>query len=436
MQVTKENINIKEKIDRLIDKFSEVDWTHREGIAEELCAIGESAIAHLQNRLENPKPTDNKDTKYWVIEVLGKIGGKSVISPLLKLVTSSYEERKKKYKHDVQFISQYKIYALRALKEIHSEIVIEPVVKSFAINPWHVNKVAAELLISFGERSIFPLIKEIENFQNKDYLHWPIKVLGILKVRQAIPIFMKMLLNKKFSLKYEVIQAIGEINYVDEQLIETLKNMLLSTKDWFMRKAIINAFGKLKVVEAADVIIQFLNDEELVVQSTAADALVNIGMCKESKDNLTCKNMLLEYLEKTDKTYRYYIPLIIAKIQDKDLTKQLIPILLKYFKIENNSMEIASNYKTHVSEIYAIIQAFGTTKLVETVPHLINIYHKIDNTFLKKTIVESLGKIGTDEAIKFIKSLSKNEPWHIREAIKYALKVQWLRDTEKSDKFD
>ena len=122
---------IKPLIEMLKDKL----WLVRKSAAKGLVLIGEKAISELMSCME----TSDENTKYWIANVLGKIG-EPALPELVRILREGSKD--------------LRMYAVMALGEFRNEKAIFPLINAFSDEAWPVRNSAASALINFGNLAL------------------------------------------------------------------------------------------------------------------------------------------------------------------------------------------------------------------------------------------------------------------------------------------
>lgn len=208
----------------IISILSDRAWHKRESAARVLHEWGQEVVGLIQNRLD----ISNPDEFYWLLFVLGHIGGEQAFATIRKNLSHTDSE-----------IKSYAIRALAHHKGIENARPLYPLLND---KNWAVRKLVFEQLLGF-EQTIIDDLRKI-----------------ILSPSQAAP--------------HSVIALFVKIGQ-DSILPELQK--IFDNGSFQMRFAIISALGELGTSNAIDFIIVALADPSWAIRKTAGEQLTKLG---------------------------------------------------------------------------------------------------------------------------------------------------------------
>ncbi|MDN5278010.1 MAG: adenylate cyclase [Clostridiales bacterium] len=208
----------------IISVLSDKAWHKREAAARILNEWGSEISEIIQNRLDESNP----DEFYWLLNVLGHIGGEQSFAVIRKYLNHAD--------------SEVKSYAIRALTQHKSIENARPLYPLLNDQNWAVRKLVFEQLLSFG----------------------PV-VLDDLR---------KIILSPSQNAPHTVIALFVKIG--QDEVIQELKK-IYGTGNFQMRFAIISALGELGSSDAIDFIITSLSDPSWAIRKSAGEQLLKLG---------------------------------------------------------------------------------------------------------------------------------------------------------------
>ncbi|QQS35464.1 MAG: HEAT repeat domain-containing protein [Ignavibacteriales bacterium] len=182
--------------------------------------------------------------------------------------------------------------------------------------------------------------------------------------------------------KAEIINQL-EDETADETVVEKLCS-LLSDEDKWVR---FSASVKLKALSNSKIpfmLVKFIPSPDIALRNLAGDILLN---CRSNP-----VTALTEFLPTGNDDDKKFAADLLGLIGDKNAAPSIIQLL----KSSDND-----------NVILACLEAFGNMQCDAAVDDIITIYDK--NEVFKPTAVEALGKIGSDDALRFIISRYEDE---------------------------
>jgi len=258
-------IGSKEAVEPLTEQLCEDSWTIRKAAAEALWEIGQPAVKRLITNLS----AENPDIQFWSIQILGEIGDKEAVQPLIKKLDDGEQNEEKK------------ISIIKALGEIEDDSAIDTLIEQLGSSSWFVRRAAGEALWQIGPPAIKPLIKSL-NSNIIDIRYWCAKVLGEMQAREATADLLKLLKDEEWSIRSGAAYALGEIG--EESSAEELMKYLEDPNE-IVRKNVVIALGQIGDAKAIHSSSEALEDESEWVRRYAAETLEKL---KEKKidDNI------------------------------------------------------------------------------------------------------------------------------------------------------
>ena len=244
----------------LIGQLGEDSWTIRKAAAEALWEIGQPAVEELIIQLK----AANADIQFWSIQILGEIGDKEAVQPLIEKL------------HDGEQNEEKKISIIKALGEIEDESAIDTLIEQLGSSSWFVRRAAGEALWQIGSPAIEPLTRSLKS-TIVDIRYWCSKVLGEMQAREATPDLIALLKDEEWSIRSGAAYALGEIG--DESAAEELMKCLDDPNE-IVRKNVVIALGQIGDAKAIHSSTGALEDESEWVRRYAAETLEKL---KEKK---------------------------------------------------------------------------------------------------------------------------------------------------------
>ncbi|MEW6709137.1 MAG: HEAT repeat domain-containing protein [Candidatus Riflebacteria bacterium] len=259
----------------VISVLSDRAWHKREAASKILHEWGENIVEIIQQKLNEGNP----DEFYWLLNVLGHIGGENAFTVIRKYLVH----------HD----SEVKGYAVRALTRHKVIENARPLYSLLNDRNWAVRKLVFEQLLAFDQMILDDLRKII------------------MSPSQTAPHSVVALFVK-----------IGRDNILSE-----LVNIYQSG-NFQMRYAIISALGELGTNEAIDMIIASLSDSSWAIRKTAGEQLVKLG--SKVFDKLTAT------FSRSDSLIRHKIISILVEM----LAEKSLPLLQRLLKASDHEMRL------------------------------------------------------------------------------------------------
>lgn len=172
------------------------------------------------------------------------------------------------------------------------------------------------------------------------------------------------------------VETIGFSSEITEQVAKLLVSRLADT-DKGVRDAVSVALINLDNPLIGALVVPFVSSTDISIRNLAGEVLLKKG--------LSVVNDMLEYLDKGDDDDKKFVIDILGLIGDKTPAPKILEIL---HSTENENV------------VLACIEALGNIKCDKGVAEIIKFYTVSE--LYSPTIIEALGKIGSDEALQFI----------------------------------
>jgi len=259
----------------VISVLSDKAWHKREAAAKILNEWGEGVTLYIQNRLNE----SSHDEFYWLLNVLGHIGGEQSFATIRKYLNHSD--------------SEIKSYAIRALTHHRALENARPLYPLLNDQNWAVRKLVFEQLLSFDQLIIDDL-RKIILAPSQGAQH------------TVIALFVK----------------IGKDGVLDEL------GKIYQNGNFQMRYAIISALGELGTPTAVDMIIASLADSSWAIRKAAGEQLVKLG--SRVFDKLTAA------FSRSDSLIRQKIISILVDM----LSEKSLPLLQRLLRANDHEMKL------------------------------------------------------------------------------------------------
>jgi HEAT repeat protein len=258
---------LKQKIYWLIERFKSLDQIERNKAGLELIRIGKPAIPWLISSLKDKNP--------WVrgsaARILGIIGGKDVVAPLIEAMDDANDS---------------------------------------------IRKIAMTSLAYIGKPAVPLLIKALKSKDVDRQLNAE-DVLALIG-KHAIPNLVKALKDKK--IQYDVANILGRIGE------PAVPSLIAALKDKNLREYAIVALGKTGDPKAIAALISQLKAKDTDLKLRAIEGLENIAWKNPSHAGvLKAQHLLIRFLKGKDIELRYAAAVALSEIG----TKSALPALRK-----------------------------------------------------------------------------------------------------------
>ncbi|PLX18218.1 MAG: hypothetical protein C0601_05300, partial [Candidatus Muiribacterium halophilum] len=317
-------------IEPLVGMLKDKLWLVRKSAAKGLVLIGEKAIPALVASLE----TDDENTKYWISNVLGRLG-EPALNELVRMLNEGSKD--------------LRMYAVMALGEYRNESAIIPLINALSDKAWPVRNSAANALKNFGSLALLPVLKSLLS-NNDDVRFWSRKVFEEIAPRD-IDLLIRLLTNSNDGeMRYLVAYGLGIIG--DKKAVPALVNSLLNDNNDWVRKYAASALGKLEDERSIEPLISILSEDNEELEYWTAKVLGQMGEIAIEK--------LQACLDSPQEKVRFFSILALGAIGDK----KSIDILIKILGEEGESAQKAIKALAETKEaIPALVEALGSSNL-------------------------------------------------------------------------
>jgi len=232
-----------------------LDQETRKKLKEAVHAYGWEA--YFITDLEDP----DLEKRIRAVEILGLIGGKKSLWPLMSALASRNER--------VCFA------ATAALKELQSPGLIETLIEALGVpERWPPARVA-EIILSKGRESVMPLLEKLASASPaaKGYI---IEILGELGDVRAVPYLIEGVEDEDPVIRAKSARALAQIN---GPVMGVTKSLQQALKDeaWEVRAQAALAVGNLRIYEMAASLEELLSDPDWRVKETAEKVLKQLN---------------------------------------------------------------------------------------------------------------------------------------------------------------
>jgi len=317
-------------VEPLVDMLKDKLWLVRKSAAKGLVLIGEKAIPALVTNLE----TDDENTKYWISNVLGRLG-----EPALRELVRILNEGSK----------DLRMYAVMALGEYRSENAITPLINALSDKAWPVRNSAANALKNFGSLALIPVLKSLLS-NNDDVRFWSRRVFEEIAPKD-IGLLIRLLTNSNDGeMRYLVAYGLGIVG--DRKAVPALINSLLNDSNEWVRKYAASALSKIGDERAIGPLISVLGEDNEELGYWTAKVIGQMGEMAIEK--------LQECLDSPQEKVRFFSILALGAIGDR----KSIDILIKILGEEGESAQKAMKALSETEEsIPALVEALGSPNL-------------------------------------------------------------------------
>jgi len=357
-------------IPTLLECFKDNYWQIRQKAAEMVARMKFRAIPIISAAIMN----ESEDIRYWSVQALGMIGGEAM-ETLLKLRTHPDK--------------RMRLFAIKALGNLQSSDIIEPLINSLGDNSWPARTAAAENLERVGEYAIRPLIKAIGS-DSTDISFWAQKVLQNFGDK-AVQTLINSLQDKNDKYRQYTIKALGKIGTSNS--IKPLMEILSAG-----------------IVEECETIVEALNDLKnpalitylLETLSTSDDANLITWVSQilaTVKD--TGKAVYFKALKHPDAAIRVTSCRLLAGYEGEDIMKAL------WFAMQDKEPSVRTQAVKSIGEI---------GQGLSIVPYLLKII-KDPESMVRFEVFKLLGKLGSPNSIIPLLDAINNEDEHNRKMV-------------------
>jgi HEAT repeat protein len=170
-----------------------------------------------------------------------------------------------------------RLAAARSLAQIPAPDAIEPILRSLAVPGELPLKLAADVLVEFGDAAIEPLlafIREHDAISDGPAVAAAITVLGMCRATVALPALVARLSDPEPELRANAARALGSIG--SPQALRALCERTLDPV-WQVRSTAAQALGRIGDAQAIPSLVGRLVDVAWWVRFNAAEALFHLG---------------------------------------------------------------------------------------------------------------------------------------------------------------
>jgi HEAT repeat protein len=337
----------------------------------------------------------------FAAEKLGLIGSPTALPALLATIRDVKNEDE-----DVRGA------ALRALGRIRDERAIPFLIEALGYPDTWLPPRIGEILVSIGEPSIAHLDRELRGNHSEHVRMWAAEVLGWLNAAAAAPALIDALSDISPEVRAKAAGALGKIK--EDRAVYRLLELLVSDPAPFVRVKASQSLGAIGHPAVIDYLINTLKDPEWWVRVRAVEALEKLGErsiaallpALEDEDPEVRKRAAMA-LERTG-----YVEKIIDEYGRPEFRRDLRKILLLIAEagvIESLSQKLATPNKTLTKRI---VRLFGEARVRAAAAPLLELLLTASEWSIRARIIESLGKIGAQEAIPhLVPFLGDPEGW-------------------------
>ncbi|NYB52411.1 MAG: HEAT repeat domain-containing protein [Methanobacteriaceae archaeon] len=438
----------KDSVEILIESLNNKSKFKRDQYVEVLFQIGEDAVKPLIKALNDEKYHEEYLIKTGCIKVLGLIGDKRAVEPLIELLDD--------------YDSYVRSSSAKSLGLIGDKRAVEPLIELLEndINTF-VRKASVSALGKLGaSNAINPIIDTIDDDEDPNLTIQCLKSLVEIDYDLGLDYLLKNVDNpnkliSNFSTNF-IISNEGEeyLNTLEkkddiiqqelskDEFLELVNNLLeddpdirmesvrrlglsgnpraakylvklINDNDDEIRLEVLKYLGKLKNLETIDSLIKTLKHEETSMRWAAEEALANFGSDAIPK--------IAKSLESNDEDLRYYLVAILGEIEDPNSENLLIKSLNDSdFDVKLKSIESLSK--------------IGTDKSIGPLLKLLN----DDNARIQRNLSYCLIKICQEKDLDTLENTLKSEYMGENKALKSIItkinkKIQKEKEIKKSD---
>ena len=359
-------IGKKADIQDIIKHLQKADLNIKKALPIIIGKIGDmNAVDALINLLKFPNPTVRKNTvialgkfinlinkdfrsiiemlndidlevKNATINVLGSIGSKKAINPLIELLKDENDKIRKNtvkalekilvssksFNEVYDLLEKKNIVARREAVKLLSGATGDPnamqiLIRLFNSEDSRIRRLAFSAVLKISQNKVDNLILEALKAREWQIRKFSAKILGEIKDENNIDLLLNLLNDPKSGVRRAATDSLAKIS-TSKVVNKTIA--FLNNSDWRIRRAAVNILIKIGSDEALEPLITCLNDEDSYIKSWAAKSL---GKLKNIKDI----QPLINLLESEDSKIRISAVNALAEIKDKKALKPLISAL-------------------------------------------------------------------------------------------------------------
>jgi len=336
----------------LIECFKDNFWQIRQQAAEMVAKMKFRAIPAISGAISN----ESEDVRFWAVQVLGMIGGEAM-DALLKLRTHPDK--------------RMRLFAVKALGNLQSSSIIEPLIESLGDSSWPVRTSAAENLERVGEYAIRPLIKAIGS-EVSDISFWAQKILQNFGDK-AVQTLINSLSDKNDKYRQHTIKALGKIGTKNsiKPLLEILSAGIIEECE-----AITEALADLKNVALISYLLETVatsDDQNIITWVSQILAAV-----KEAG-----KSVYFKALKHEETPVRLWACKLLGGYEGDDIMKAL------WFAMQDKESSVRTQAVKSVGEI---------GQGLNIIPYVIKLMSDPD-TMVRLEVYRLLAKLGSPNSI-------------------------------------
>ena len=276
------------------------------------------------------------DVKKTAIHVLGNIGSKKAINPLINLLKDKDKDvRNKTIKALDKILVKSKsfdaIYDILKKKDVFAKREAIKLLSAASDDP-HALTIAIKLFNSKDSRirnlALNAVLKILGNKLDEQIIEglkakeWQIrkncaKILGEIREENSIDLLLNLLNDQKSAVRKSASNSLA--NFENSEIIKKV-TIYLKDDNWRIRRAVVNVLIKIGTNEALEPLIACLNDKDSYIQGWAAKSL---GKLKNIKD----LSPIVQLLKNKDQKIRISAINALADIGDKKAVEPLINAL-------------------------------------------------------------------------------------------------------------
>ncbi|MGD1047820.1 MAG: HEAT repeat domain-containing protein [Candidatus Krumholzibacteriaceae bacterium] len=346
----------------------------------------------------------------FAAEKLGLIGSAAALPALLTIIRDVKNEDE-----DVRGA------ALRALGRIRDERAIPFLIEALGYPDTWLPPRIGEILVSIGEPSIAHLERELRHNHSEHVRMWAAEILGWLQATAAAAALIDALSDISPEVRAKAAGALGKIK--EDRAVYRLLELLVSDPAPFVRVKASQALGIIGHPAVIDYLINTLKDPEWWVRVRAVEALEKLGEkavaallpALEDEDPEVRKRsaMALERMGYVEKILDEY-----ARPEFKPDVRRILLLVAGAGIVESLGQKLETPNRTLTKRI---VRLFGEARVKEAAGPLLELLLKTPDWSIRARVIESLGKIGANEAIPHLVRFLRDEEGWVRRSTVEAL---------------
>lgn len=279
-----------------------------------------------------------------------------------------------------------------ALNQIGGHDVAEMVAVKLASEDVRLRNYAVEILTMLRETSV-PILEEQLNSDDRDVRKFAVDILVEIASKESLPVLIKALDDTDVNIAATAADGIGQIG--DESNLPVLKQYM-DSETW-MQCAVIRGIGSIGGEKAMQAILPLIKDDDLMVKTTAIQALgeiAEINALPELFHLLNCESVSLYGEQIINSIYSIFQSFPKENYQELISENLLKPVLAL-------SVEGGSDSRLKAVEILSF---FSSQSIVE---HLVSLFGA-DEIEILDSVVKALVKIDPEEITPLEKVLDES----------------------------